>query len=127
MQNALQKLFCVGDSLLEHTVGAVINLFWFPTFGFIATLALNRYVAICKGKVHNERIFSGNKRYYWTLASALFGAAIALPSFHDCCRLILLPQYYTWFWDSTPGATLLSNIELVTMVMVRSVDEICGQ
>ena len=75
----LSSLFVYqGGPLVEYTVGAVINLVWFPTFFLITTLALNRYVVICKGKALNEKIFCGRKAYYWMLACVIAGSINAL-------------------------------------------------
>lgn len=54
-----------GGNELMIPAGLVAVVCWWPMFFLISSLALNRYIVICKGPGVGDYIFGGSKRYYW--------------------------------------------------------------
>jgi hypothetical protein len=104
----------------------------------MCVVAYNRYVAICRDKGTSDkdynsnptaasyaRLFSGGRVFIWIGLSWLFGIAIAIPSFHNCCRLIFDLDLYTWHYNPSVGGDIMSALDLTTTITVGYTVGIC--
>ena len=107
----------------------MLYVLWFTTQMMAGLMAFNRYISICRNSstfleysklvtVVYRRLFDGKRTYWWCAGTWIIGLVTALPVFHACCPVYLVPSFYTWTWGEGDGSLIMSQFELAFMIVV---------